>query len=121
MEIEQYRSSMIAFICSVAPVWIAVCFVGFVYHFSPRSIRPGSWGQFDALGLAPAVIFVLCVGFLIVLVTIGLGAYSVRLGIDAIREFEARGKPLAVVAIVLGISEIVAVTGAWFWYASVVF
>jgi hypothetical protein len=97
---------MNAFTCSVIPIGVAAGFVGLVYHFRPQR------GDFSAFYAIP----VFLIGFLIVLVTIPLGIYSIRSGIAADRDPEARGKPLAMVAIVLGILDIVTVTGGWLWY-----
>ena len=52
-----------------------------------------------------------CIVPLVALLTVPMGIYSVLSGIAAIREPEARGKPLVAVAIVLGILEIVIGTG----------
>ncbi|GAJ17852.1 unnamed protein product, partial [marine sediment metagenome] len=81
----------------------------------PTSFRTGTWGCFDGLLYGPILIGV---AFLITLVTIPLGIYSIVTGIAAIREPHARGKTLVAAGIVLGILEIVAVTGYWLWLFS---
>ena len=52
---------------------------------------------------------------------VSMGIYSVISGIAEIREPEARGKTLVVVAIFLGILDIMAGAGFLFWIFSKVF
>ncbi len=110
MENEQYRPSMIAFICSIMPIGFAVGLVAFSSaFFSEKGV--GFLGLLKPLMLC-------CTAPLIALVMVSMGIYSVISGVAAIRNPEARGKPLAGVAIVLGILEIVAGFGFLFYLLS---
>ena len=105
---ERYLSSITAFICSIIPIGIALGLIGLVDLVSADIFRPGKWGDFGGLLYGPLR---LCVATPIALMTIPLAVYSVFLGVAAMREPEAKGKPLAGTAIVLGILEIVIGTG----------
>ena len=120
MENEQnrYWCSMTPLIWSIAPIGVAAGLVWLVHGASPSILRPGNWGCFGAFVYAP---FLLFVGFLIAVITIPTGIYSVLSGVDSIREPEAKGKTLVAVAIVLGILDIVAGSGYLFWTFSKVF
>jgi len=108
------RCSVTPLICSIVPIIIVSVLIWLVNSASPRILRPGTWSDWDFLY---GLIF-LCVIFLITLVTIPLGIYSIVSGIAAVREPQARGKTLVAVGIVLGILEIVAVSGYWLWVFS---
>lgn len=109
---------MTPLICSILPIGTAVFLLSLIDLADPHILRPGNWGDFGGLLYGPALP---CVGFLVALVTIPLGTYSVLSGISAIREPDARGKTLVVFAIVLGIVDIVAGAGYLFWTFSEVF
>lgn len=120
MENEQYHPwcSMTPLICSIVPIGIAGALIALIDLADPHILRPGNWGDFGGLLYGPPLP---CVGLLIALVTMPLGAYSILSGVDAIRELDTRGKPLVAVAIVLGTLDIVAGTGYLFWTFSKVF
>lgn len=120
MENEQYRPwcSMTPLICSIVPIGTAGALIGLIDLADPHILRPGSWGDFGGLLYGPALP---CAGLLFALVTIPLGVYSILSGIAAIREPDARGKPLVVVAIAIGVFDIVAGAGYLFWTFSKVF
>jgi hypothetical protein len=120
METERYRPwcSMTPLIWSIMPIGVAAGFVWLVHRASPSILRPGNWGCFGGFLYGPALLFV---GFLIAVITIPMGIYSVLSGVDAIRDPEARGKALIAVAIALGILDIVAGSGYLFWTFSKVF
>lgn len=111
MENEQNRHwcSMTPFICSIVPI-VVVGFIGLVYWASPRIFRLEGGCFLGTWNLIPC-----CFLPLIALVMVPMGIYSVLSGIDAIREPESRGKTLVVVAIVLGILDIVAGSGFLFY------
>jgi hypothetical protein len=109
---------MTPLIWSIVPIGVAAGLVWLVHGASPSTLRPGNWGCFGVFLFGPVLLFV---GFLIAVITIPTGIYSVSSGIDAIRDPEARGKALVVVAIVLGILDIVAGSGYFFWTFSKVF
>ncbi len=105
MENEKYHCSMTLFICSIVPIG-AAAFVGlFVFAFPPELncfMFPNS--SFDIVKF----LIVCFIAPFVALMMVPMGIYSVVSGIAAIRAPEARGKTLIVVAIVLGILDIVA-------------
>lgn len=107
MEKEQYRRwcSMTPLICSTVPIG-AAGFIGLVAFVFPDVFRLEGGCFLGSWNLIPC-----CIVPLIALVMVPLGTYGVLSGIAAFREPEARGKFLVVVAIVLGILEIVIGTG----------
>ena len=115
---NRYWCSMTPLIWSIVPIGVAASLLGLFSWASPRTLRPGNWGCFGGFLYGPVLLFV---GFLFAVITIPMGIYSVLSGVDAIREPEARGKALVVVAIVLGILDIVAGSGYLFWTFSKVF
>ena len=113
MENEQNRCSMTPFIYSIMPIGFAVGLVAFAAFFPEKGGDfPGS--LMDVL--KPLILC--CTAPLIALVMVSMGIYSVISGIAEIREPQARGKTLVAAGIVLGILEIVAVTGYWLWLFS---
>ncbi len=121
MENEKYHYSMTLFICSIVPIG-AAAFVGlFVFAFPPE---PNCFGLPNSSVDTVKFLIPCCTVPLIALMMMPMGIYSVVSGIAAIREPEVRGKTLVVVAIVLGILDIVAGSGFLFylfWIFSKVF
>jgi hypothetical protein len=111
MENEQNRQwcSMTPFVCSVVPIGIAGLVWFFVYAF-PRFFRLEGGCFLGTWNLIPC-----CIGPLIALLTLSMGIYSVLSGSTAIRESEVRGKWLVLVAIILGILEILIGIGYLFY------
>lgn len=112
MDDKRNRWSKAAFICSLVPILVTVVCAGLCL---PIFLNPPSRGCFSGLEEA---FFILFCGFIIVVVTMPLGIISVVSGIIAVKKPEARGKTLARVAVVLGVLEIVTVTGCLFWFVS---
>jgi hypothetical protein len=101
---------MTPFIYSIVPIGAAGLIGLFVFAFPEKgSDFPGS--LMDVL--RPLILC--CTAPLIALVMVPMGIYSVVLGIAEIREPEARGKTLVVVAIFLGMLDIVAGSGFLFY------
>ncbi|MHC4507904.1 MAG: hypothetical protein ACYTAO_02960 [Planctomycetota bacterium] len=92
---------MTPFICSIVPIA-----AGLIAYVAAAGVE-GGW----FLGSYKEGLIACCIVPLIALVMVPMGTYSVLSGTVAIREPEARGKSLVVVAIVLGILEIVIGTG----------
>ena len=100
---KQYRCSMTPFIYSIMPIGAAGLIGLFVFAF------PEKGGDFPGSLMDVLRPLILCCSVpLIALVMVPMGIYSVKSGIAEIREPEARGKTLVVVAIFLGILDIVA-------------
>ncbi len=118
MENEQNRCSMTPFICSIVPIGF-VGFIGLVAFALPGIFRLEGGCFIGTLNLIPC-----CIVPLIALVMVPMGIYSVISGMAEIRVPDVRGKTLVVVAIVLGILDIVAGSGFLFylfWIFSKVF
>ncbi len=100
---KQYRCSMTPFIYSIMPIGAAGLVGLFIFAFPEKGGDfPGS--LMDVL----RPLFLCCTAPLIALVMVPMGIYSVVLGIAEIREPGAMGKTIVVVAIFLGILDIVA-------------
>lgn len=109
MENRQYRCSMIPFICSIIPIGAAGLIGLFVFAFPAES---------NCFGLPNDVVKFLipcCTTPLIALIMVPMGIYSVISGINEIRVPDVRGKTLMVVAIILGILDIVVGSGFLFY------
>ena len=112
METKRYRCSKTPFICSIVPIGAAGLLGLFVFAFPADSNCLGLPNSSDDVVkfLIPC-----CTVPLIALATVPMGVYSVISGIAEIRIPEARGKTLVVVAVFLGILDIVAGAG-WLFY-----
>jgi uncharacterized membrane protein HdeD (DUF308 family) len=109
MENRKYRCSMTPFICSIVPIGAAGLIGLFVFAFPVES---------NCFGLPNDIVKFLipcCTAPLIALLMVPMGIYSVISGVAEIRVPEAKGKTLVVVAIVLGILDIVAGSGFLFY------
>ena len=109
-EQNQHWCSMKPLLFSIVPIGIAVSIVWLTYLFRPS--RRSEW--FEAWDIIPC-----CIGPIISVVMATMGIYSVKSGVAAIRRPETRGKPLIIVAITLGILDIVIGAGYVFWIFSV--
>jgi len=110
MENEQNRCSMKPFICSIVPIGTAGLIGLFVLAF------PEKGGDFPGSLMDVLRPLILCCTIpLVALVSVSMGIYSIIKGFAEIREPEARGKTLVVVAIFLGILDIVAGFGFLFY------
>ncbi len=110
METKRYRCSKTPFICSIVPIGFAVGLVAFGAFFPEKGGDfPGSLMDI----IKPLILC--CTAPLIALVMVSMGIYSVMSGMAEIRVPEASGKTLVVVAIVLGILDIVAGSGFLFY------
>jgi len=111
MENEHNRHwcSMTPLICSIVPIGV-LGFIGLVYWAYPRMFRLEGGCFLGTLDLIPC-----CFAPLIAIVMVPMGIYSILLGVDALRDPEARGKTLVAVAIFLGILDILAGSGFLFY------
>ncbi|MHC4535995.1 MAG: hypothetical protein ACYS6K_18755 [Planctomycetota bacterium] len=105
MKNEKYRCSMTPFICSIVPIGV----VGLIWLVT--FAFPGIFRLEGGCFLGTWDLFPCCIVPLIALVMMPMGIYSVISGMAEIRVFEAKGKTLVVVAIVLGILDIAAGAG----------
>ncbi len=110
MENKQNRCSMTPLIYSIIPIGFALVLVAFAALFPEKGGDfPGSLMDI----IRPLILC--CTAPLIALWMVSMGIYSVVLGIAEIREPEARGKTIVVVAIFFGILDIVAGSGFLFY------
>lgn len=120
MEKEQNRQwcSMTPLVCSIVPIVIAGGLLWLVDRADPHILRPGNWGDFGGLLYGPALP---CFGLLVAVLMVPFGMYSVLSGVSVIREPQARGKMLIILAITFGILDIVIGSGYLLWTFSKVF
>ena len=114
---------MTPLLCSAMPIGIALGLVGLLAVVWPEVFR----GQMSCMVSSDEILRdLIVVGsiFLIAIIMVPTGIYSVLSGANTIKGPPARGKPFIVIAIALGICEIVVGAGCilyLFWLFAKVF